>query len=230
MKTDPGLEPTREARTSISREHANDPRRLVEYYLEYQRRFADRLRWARGQTESRRRPPSMPIQRTTLRVAADRQGVLRTDEGSRMTSTRAAGDSGEQRRAETEMLAVFGAQLGVTLAGKTYPLPGGATLQIDGVSERPPILCEACAHQGPPKAGQKRKIIADAFKLVYADQLLGRTFRKFILLADQDAAAPFKGQTWVAAAFEQLGVEVAVVELLAETRTGLRAAQVRQRR
>ena len=44
--TDPGLEPTREVRKRISREHANEPRRLVEYYMEYQRRFADRLRWA----------------------------------------------------------------------------------------------------------------------------------------------------------------------------------------
>ena len=46
MKPDPGLEPTREVRTSISREHGNDPRRLVEYYMQYQRRFTDRLRWA----------------------------------------------------------------------------------------------------------------------------------------------------------------------------------------
>lgn len=46
MKPDPGLEPTREVRTSISREHGNDPRRLVEYYMQYQRRFAGRLRFA----------------------------------------------------------------------------------------------------------------------------------------------------------------------------------------
>jgi hypothetical protein len=46
MKPDSGLAPTREVRTKISRQHGNDPRRLVAYYLEYQRRFADRLRWA----------------------------------------------------------------------------------------------------------------------------------------------------------------------------------------
>ena len=46
MKPDPGLEPTREIRKRISHEHANDPRRLVEYYMEYQRRFSDRLRWS----------------------------------------------------------------------------------------------------------------------------------------------------------------------------------------
>jgi hypothetical protein len=46
MKVDPGLEPTREVRARISREHGNDLRRLVAYYMEYQQRFATRLRWA----------------------------------------------------------------------------------------------------------------------------------------------------------------------------------------
>lgn len=44
MKADPGLQPTRAIREKISREHGNDPRRLVEHYMNYQRRFADRLR------------------------------------------------------------------------------------------------------------------------------------------------------------------------------------------
>jgi hypothetical protein len=43
MKTDPGLQPTREVREQISRDHGNDPRRLVEYYMEFQRRFSERL-------------------------------------------------------------------------------------------------------------------------------------------------------------------------------------------
>ena len=48
MKPDPGLEATRAIREKISREHGNDPKRLVEYYIEHQRRFAGRLRWAPG--------------------------------------------------------------------------------------------------------------------------------------------------------------------------------------
>ena len=44
MGTDLGLQPTRDIRKKISREFGNDPRRLVEYYMEYQRRFSDRLR------------------------------------------------------------------------------------------------------------------------------------------------------------------------------------------
>jgi hypothetical protein len=45
---DPGLEATRAIREKISREHGNDAKRLVEYSIEHQRRFADRLRWAPG--------------------------------------------------------------------------------------------------------------------------------------------------------------------------------------
>ncbi len=44
MKPDPGLQATRDIRQKISRELGNDPRRLVEYYMDYQRRFSDRLR------------------------------------------------------------------------------------------------------------------------------------------------------------------------------------------
>lgn len=48
MSNDPGLDATRAVREKISHEHGNDPRRLVEYYIKYQARFADRLRRAPG--------------------------------------------------------------------------------------------------------------------------------------------------------------------------------------
>lgn len=48
MSIDRGLEATRAIREKISREHDNDPRRLVEYYMRYQEKFADRLRRAPG--------------------------------------------------------------------------------------------------------------------------------------------------------------------------------------
>jgi hypothetical protein len=44
MKPDLGLESTRKIREKISREFGNDSSRLVEYYLEFQKRFKDRLR------------------------------------------------------------------------------------------------------------------------------------------------------------------------------------------
>ena len=44
MSTDRGLEVTRAVREKISHEHGNDPRRLIDYYMKYQERFAERLR------------------------------------------------------------------------------------------------------------------------------------------------------------------------------------------
>jgi hypothetical protein len=40
---DKGIEAVRRAREEISREHNNDPRRLVEYYMALQERHKDRL-------------------------------------------------------------------------------------------------------------------------------------------------------------------------------------------
>jgi hypothetical protein len=54
MSTDRGLEATRHAREAISREHGNEPRRLIDHYLEYQERFADRLRREPGPGHSAR--------------------------------------------------------------------------------------------------------------------------------------------------------------------------------
>lgn len=46
MDLDRGLEATRAVRGKISHAHGNEPRRLIEYYLAYQTRFAKRLRRA----------------------------------------------------------------------------------------------------------------------------------------------------------------------------------------
>ena len=51
MKPDAGLQATRDVRERISRELGNNPRRLIEYYMAYQRRFAQRLRIAPGADE-----------------------------------------------------------------------------------------------------------------------------------------------------------------------------------
>lgn len=53
MKPDAGLQPTREIRGKISRELGNAPRRLIEYYVKYQRRFRDWLRNAPGRGVAR---------------------------------------------------------------------------------------------------------------------------------------------------------------------------------
>lgn len=70
MNLDRGLEATRSIREKIAREHGNDPRRLVEYYLKYQQRFAERLRRAPNHDQSPREAAEDP-------GAADAPGARR---------------------------------------------------------------------------------------------------------------------------------------------------------
>lgn len=141
---------------------------------------------------------------------------------------RAAGDSTEQKRAEKLLVDGLTRRLGVKLVKKRFQMPGGGWFEIDGACESPLILCEAWAHQGPPKSAQKDKVMGDAFKLVYAAQLHSRPARMILLFGDADAASHFTGRSWMAQALRTNGIEVKVVDLPEPVREAIRKAQKRQ--
>jgi hypothetical protein len=138
-------------------------------------------------------------------------------------------DSAEQRGAEALILSAVSAQLGIELVPGRLTVDDSIRVDVDGLSHDPPVLVEAWAHQGPPKPAQKAKVMADAFKLVWIERrLFPRGARKIVAFADPSAAGHFTGRTWMAAALRELGIEVLVVELPADIRAGIRAAQARQ--
>ena len=147
-----------------------------------------------------------------------------------MTEPRAphGSDSSAQRAAEPLMLERLGAELGCELAGSTI-----GSMKIDGVSESPPILVEASARQGAPKSAQCRKVMNDAFKLIYARSIFNDAEqpkpRLILAFADDRAAAPFCGRGWRAQALKAAGIEVRVVVLPKEVRVGLRHTQETQK-
>lgn len=147
-------------------------------------------------------------------------------------TTRSPGDSLEQREAEKIIVEEVSKALGVSLRPATLNLGGGCHLAVDGVSERPAILCEAWAHLGAPKSGQKQKVMMDAFKLAFAAQRWEHHNPRLVLaFADDAAARPFRGRSWMAQALRAFGVSIYVVGDLPEaTRAALLAAQHRQRR
>jgi hypothetical protein len=129
------------------------------------------------------------------------------------------------------MMAILGNQIGATLAPGVFDTERGGTIQIDGVSTDPLVLCEAYAHHGALKAGHKHKVVSDALKLIYVEKLLGSAARKIVLLADEEAAKSLKqGRSWAASAFQALGVEVHVVNIEVALGQAIRDAQIRQRR
>jgi hypothetical protein len=142
-----------------------------------------------------------------------------------------AGDSAEQRKAEIVILAELARQLAVALAPRRFALGPGVSVTVDGASERPPVLVEVWAHQGPPKPAQKAKVIADALKLLWLDQtFFGGEARKILALSDAAAAGHFQANTWVALALRDLAIEVIVVPLPEAVRAKIRRAQQRQSR
>ncbi len=142
---------------------------------------------------------------------------------------RLAGDSAEQRAAERVLIETLGADLGVVFGKSRRRTAEGATAELDGVCEEPPILVEAWAHQGPPRSAQKHKVMTDTLKLVWAESVFFPAgARKILAFADEEAAAHFRRGSWMAAAIAHFGIEVRVVPLPDEQRAQIRTAQERQ--
>lgn len=98
---------------------------------------------------------------------------------------------------------------------------------MDGFSESPLVLCEAWAHVGSPKSAQKHKVMKDAFKVLFASARLEKDGRRILLFGDQDAAAYFRGPSWMAQCLREYGSEVEVIDLPPDLRGKVTKAQKR---
>ncbi|MCM0673870.1 hypothetical protein NCC78_04000 [Micromonospora phytophila] len=143
----------------------------------------------------------------------------------------AAGDSAPQRQAEGIMLGLLGERLGCVLKPRRFSLADGARVEVDGADEHLTVLVEAWAHQGPPKAAQKHKVLADAMRLLFVASTLVTAPRLVLCLSDEEAAHHFTtARFWAAAALRAFQIQVEVVELAAGLRSEILGAQQRQYR
>ncbi|MFI7492700.1 hypothetical protein ACIBXA_30415 [Micromonospora echinaurantiaca] len=143
----------------------------------------------------------------------------------------AAGDSAAQRRAEGIMLGLLGERVGCVLTPRRFSLPDGVRVEVDGADEDLTVLVEAWAHQGPPKAAQKHKVLADAMRLLFVASTLATPPRLVLCLSDGEAARHFTtARSWASAALRAFDIDVEVVELPADVRAEIIAAQQRQYR
>ncbi len=138
------------------------------------------------------------------------------------------GDSIEQRQAEKWLLDALSRELEVKLTTRKFELDGASYIQLDGYCESPPVLCEAWSHIGPPKSGQKHKVMTDAFKLLFTNEIIGCNAQCILLFADRDAAEPFIHKSWMAQCIEKYGIKVRVIEFPPEIKAKVLKAQERQ--
>jgi hypothetical protein len=145
--------------------------------------------------------------------------------------TISVGDSSEQRKAEEWLLNALSSKLGVELIKrKRFLLEGGSWIELDGFCESPMILCEVWAHIGTPKSAQKDKVMTDAFKLLFVNEVNKGDSKRILLLADRKAAAHFQGKSWMARCLKEYNIMIEIIELPPELNKDVKEAQKRQYR
>lgn len=108
------------------------------------------------------------------------------------------------------------------LVGKTY-------MQPDFYSKKDGIIGEIFAHIRKPKKGQDNKIANDILKMLLLEKLEKRTYRKIIVVCDEQEREKLKGTFVLAECISQFDIEVKMIDIETDLRTMLIAAQKRQR-
>jgi hypothetical protein len=137
-------------------------------------------------------------------------------------------DSGEQRRAESELINQLSLALGVELKSEPIELGEGVRIAVDGFNREHQVLCEVYAHIGPTRGGQPDKIATDILKMIAAEKRLHGRWRKILCFADPDAARCLCGRSWLAAVCRDFRVEIKILTLPADLHAAVVAAQQRQ--
>lgn len=192
----------------------------------------ERARAARGRVHATppTGPPPAPPSAAPL-APPESSTTVATGDPLDVADLRHPGHSTEQQQAESVMRDTLAATLGIDLRPARIHLPSGARVDVDAVSDDPPVLAELWAHQGPPKGAQSKKVLADALKLHHLAGHLAVGHRLILGLADNAAAHNFTtARTWYADALRTLHIEVVVIDLPDDLRELVRTAQHRQRR
>ena len=117
-------------------------------------------------------------------------------------------DSSAQRDAGREMLDTLGAQLGVDLQKRRWPLSDGAYVEINGADENDRYFVQVHARLDPLKVGQRHALANDVLKLTLVRDSaanMGRHPALILAMASQAAADSVRG--WLREAMAMHGID-----------------------
>lgn len=80
--------------------------------------------------------------------------------------------------------------------------------EFDFYNEEKKIIGEVYAGIDNISPGSIKKVIADCFKLVYAEKLLGYECNKKLVFIDEKIKGKFAGNSWVANAIKEYGIQI----------------------
>jgi hypothetical protein len=139
-------------------------------------------------------------------------------------------DPTEQRLTEIEVLSLLNKKLKLTLISKSIVV-NNILFQLDGYSEKPPVLCEIYSRIGRLKPSQKNKITKDILKMLLIEKIKRKKFRKVIAFTDIEVARCFDfGTSWYSKLKDYFGIEIILVEISPSRRKNLIKAQKKQYR
>ena len=103
------------------------------------------------------------------------------------------------------------------------------TIEPDFYSSSKKIIGEIHAHIGQLKPAQAHKIASDVLKLLLFERDFGIEMRKIIVVCSGQEKDQLEGQSNLAEALRQFGIEVLLVDVGSEWRMKLENAQHRQK-
>ena len=138
-------------------------------------------------------------------------------------------DSTEQQVAEIYLGGMAEEWIGCELdRGAKIWIADGVHIEPDLFSEKENIICEVYAHIGKLKVGQQHKISQDILKMIMLDKCTGKTYRKIIIVADEQVENQLKGLSFIAESIRQFAIEIKRMELPEDIKKSVCQAQKRQ--
>ena len=137
----------------------------------------------------------------------------------------------EQQRAEDEIFCMVEDWLGGKVSRNLkVKMSNNDSVHIepDFYSEEYSIIGEIFAHIGGNKRGQSTKIANDILKMLLLEKDRGRSFRKIIVVCDEQEEKTLSGKSALAESIRQFGIELKRVDISDELRDSIVSAQIRQ--
>jgi hypothetical protein len=145
-------------------------------------------------------------------------------------------DSTEQKEAERVLVDLLSREVGMKLSEQVLQLED-CQVKLDAMGQDGDriVIGEAFARLSKLKAGQKRKILTDAFKLAFVTEHLRKNHagqnpkvEAYLVFASENVSATLKGEAWASGAIKAFGLEIRHYSLPAELEQKVTTAEQRQ--
>jgi len=137
--------------------------------------------------------------------------------------------SHEQREIERYAFTEMERMLQVSLqSNPKLFLTEGVHIEPDFYSEQDKIVGEIFAHQGKTKGGQNHKVAQDILKMLLLEKMTGVTYRKYLVVCDEDMQKVLTGKSALAESIRQFNINLLCIKLPDGLRNKVLDAQNRQ--